>query len=70
MLPPITHHLYIILITNSRRYVNVFHLLLKDKRIADKDREFTINLAALFGPTLGITLASICILLLDNFFLT
>jgi hypothetical protein len=50
-------------------YVNVFHLLLKDPKVAERDREFTINLAALFGPTLGITLAALAILAFDNTFL-
>lgn len=50
-------------------YVNVFHQLLKGKQIPDGDREFTIQLAALFGPTLGITLASILIIVLDQTFL-
>eukprot|EP00038_Savillea_parva_P011882 m.200803 g.200803 ORF g.200803 m.200803 type:complete len:617 (-) comp21198_c0_seq1:70-1920(-) len=47
-------------------YVNVFHQLLKRRQIPDGDREFTIQLAALFGPTLGITLAAILILVLDQ----
>lgn len=47
-------------------YVNVFHQLLKGKHIPDEDREFTIQLAALFGPTLGITLAAILIIVLDQ----
>ena len=47
-------------------YVNVFHQLLKRRQIPDGDREFTIQLAALFVPTLGITLAAILILVLDQ----
>ena len=50
-------------------YVNVFHLLLKDPKIPEADREFTIQIAAVFGPTLGITLSSLTILLFDNTFL-
>ena len=49
--------------------VNVFHLLLKDPKIPEADREFTIQIAAVFGPTLGITLSSLTILLFDNTFL-
>jgi hypothetical protein len=47
------------------QYVNVFHQLLNNPAIPEGDREFTIQLAALFGPTLGITTAALCILLLD-----
>lgn len=50
-------------------YVNVFHVLLKNPNIPEIDREYTIQLAAVFGPTLGITLASLSILLIDNTFL-
>ena len=50
-------------------YVNVFYLLLKDPAIPEQDREFTIQIAAVFGPTLGITLSSLSVLAMDNTFL-
>ena len=50
-------------------YVNVFHVLLKDPRIPAADVEFTVQIAAIFGPTLGITMSALCILAMDNTFL-
>ncbi|GAM26428.1 hypothetical protein SAMD00019534_096030, partial [Acytostelium subglobosum LB1] len=46
-------------------YVNVFYLILNDKRIPEEDREVCINYAALL-TTLGITLASCFILIMDH----
>eukprot|EP00051_Salpingoeca_urceolata_P005871 m.78272 g.78272 ORF g.78272 m.78272 type:complete len:420 (+) comp14578_c0_seq1:219-1478(+) len=46
-------------------YVNVFYLLLHDPRIPTKDRELCINLAA-FAITIGITLASAFVVLIDS----
>ncbi|GAM25239.1 hypothetical protein SAMD00019534_084140, partial [Acytostelium subglobosum LB1] len=49
-------------------YVNVFYLILHDKRIPNEDREVCINYAALL-VTLGITLASVFILVMDHTFM-
>ncbi|EGC31709.1 hypothetical protein DICPUDRAFT_156403 [Dictyostelium purpureum] len=49
-------------------YVNVFYLILHDKKIPDEDREICVNYAALL-VTLGITLASCFILVMDHTFL-
>ncbi|EGG21501.1 Batten's disease protein Cln3 family protein [Cavenderia fasciculata] len=49
-------------------YVNVFYLILHDKKIPDEDREVCINYAALL-VTVGITLASCFILIMDHTFL-
>ncbi|KYQ94309.1 hypothetical protein DLAC_04607 [Tieghemostelium lacteum] len=50
-------------------YVNVFYLILHDKKIPDEDRELCINYAALL-VTLGITAASCFILIMDHTFLS
>jgi hypothetical protein len=49
-------------------YVNIFYQLLHTPRLPEKDREFSINLAAM-SVTAGITLSSIFILVVDNTFL-
>ena len=41
----------------------------QDPAIPERDREFTIQIAAVFGPTLGITLSSLLIMAMDNTFL-
>ncbi|KAL0227963.1 hypothetical protein RCL1_004106 [Eukaryota sp. TZLM3-RCL] len=45
-------------------YINSFHLLLSNKKMNQKDREYAINLAALF-ITIGIMMSSFLDLLLD-----
>eukprot|EP01133_Synstelium_polycarpum_P006377 gene6377-7386_t len=49
-------------------YVNVFYLILNDKKIPDEDRDVCINYAALL-VTVGIAAASAFILIMDNTFL-
>eukprot|EP01113_Clastostelium_recurvatum_P040019 TRINITY_DN6178_c0_g1_i2.p1 TRINITY_DN6178_c0_g1~~TRINITY_DN6178_c0_g1_i2.p1 ORF type:complete len:520 (-),score=130.86 TRINITY_DN6178_c0_g1_i2:40-1572(-) len=49
-------------------YVNVFYLILHDKTTPDKDRELCVNWAAIF-INLGITAASVFILIMSNSFL-
>ncbi|KAN0023595.1 hypothetical protein ACTFIV_007982 [Dictyostelium citrinum] len=49
-------------------YVNIFYLILHDKKIPNEDRELCINYAALL-VTVGITLAACFILLMDHTFL-
>lgn len=49
-------------------YVNTFYLLLRDPKIPVADRELSVNLAA-FAITLGITLASVFIIFMDQTFL-
>ncbi|KAK5579952.1 hypothetical protein RB653_009641 [Dictyostelium firmibasis] len=49
-------------------YVNVFYLILHDKKIPDEDRELCVNYAALL-VTVGITLAACFILIMDHTFL-
>ncbi|KAN0037859.1 hypothetical protein ACTA71_000030 [Dictyostelium dimigraforme] len=49
-------------------YVNVFYLILHDKKIPDEDRSLCVNYAALL-VTIGITLAACFILIMDYTFL-
>ncbi|EFA84092.1 Succinyl-diaminopimelate desuccinylase [Heterostelium album PN500] len=49
-------------------YVNVFYLILHDKKIPDEDREVCINYAALL-VTFGITMASVFILIMNHTFM-
>lgn len=49
-------------------YVNVYYLILNDRVMNKKDRELAVNMTAI-GVTLGITLASLCILGLNFTFL-
>jgi len=49
-------------------YVNVYYLILNDRVMNKKDRELAVNMTAI-GVTLGITLASVCILGLNFTFL-
>eukprot|EP00040_Diaphanoeca_grandis_P025522 m.141439 g.141439 ORF g.141439 m.141439 type:complete len:449 (-) comp30190_c0_seq1:67-1413(-) len=66
---PLFAHMVFVGLLGGASYVNVFHNLLTSKRIKDEEREYTINLAAMFGPTLGITLSALVILAMDNTFL-
>jgi len=49
-------------------YVNIFYLVLNDPQITSLDRELCINITAIF-INVGITLASMFILVMDNTFL-
>jgi len=46
-------------------YVNTFHLILKDEKINETDRDFCVNICAMFY-TVGIILASVAIVVLDQ----
>eukprot|EP00042_Codosiga_hollandica_P026296 m.123240 g.123240 ORF g.123240 m.123240 type:complete len:426 (+) comp52150_c0_seq2:55-1332(+) len=49
-------------------YVNIYYLILNTDKIPEKDREMCVNFASI-SVTLGITLACLFILLIDNTFL-
>ena len=50
-------------------YVNCYYLILNTKSIPEKDRELCVNFGN-FAVTLGITLACVFVLLIDNTFLS
>ncbi len=55
-------------LTTGSSYVNIYGKIIKAKHIADNERELCISFANICS-TIGITLASVWILIMDNTFL-